>query len=890
VRRTRPATVPVLQLEAGTGESWLAAFMSRVAEALRSAPAHSAVLIEQWWDGRDGEVRLLPFSEPLHLLMESLREGLPLRWSRVSRDRACQPPAEYHDAWLRIRLESRPPSPAGPRENVPPSRPPKIGSDVPVPRLPAHEVPRPIVDLLPLGHAYWVAVQSHWIADPDGQVWLSLRGRIAAASQDDLPTLRTSVETHLRRLLGSESGWEVTVDAFVPRSWHRRAWASGARPGWAGPPATCLRPDLLGLAVAFPLSSDPRDDPRLRHCVVLGASGSGKTSALAELARGALAERRSVVLFDVHGDLAPRVVAGLPSASRGRLIAIDVAGNPTLLPGLSVFGPVPPADREALVAHLVAAFKRLSTENGETFWGFRLERIFETFLHVVQEQGGDLVDLWSLLTDPRRRDAARLTTERAEVAQFLEELEGIVRRQPDFLWPAASRVAKVVGSPLLTALLAPKERSVEFGARLRPGQSMLWRLPMGELGPEGVTFAVTLLLSRVYLDEVRHAAGEGPASELRVLFVLDEAHLFPARLLSEIIAEGRKFGLGLVMATQYPARLAPELREALTGAAGTVQLFRVPWASAAATGAWAGLPPEAAQNVLPFLPAGWAVQGSTGPGADRRIVATPPAPPPDLPAWRGLVRRSADRFGSPVPYRDEGGDASSASQEEELLLGLVALEAGPGPATRARLLGWLDGMDGFDPVTGLETLETLVRRGWVRAEGEGLLLSAAGRDRVGLTVRTDARRESAEHRALLVTALRIFARHRERLEILRQGRFDTRLPDGRVTVLPRSHRRWGPAELASYLDRRRGTWLWRAFGGRDVQVEAEVSGATRRQRVERDWMKARDAGAFLLILVGDTARARSVRRFLTGAGVSRTRATVWTLRTVRAVSEIEPPT
>ncbi len=563
------------------------------------------------------------------------------------------------------------------------------------------------------------------------------------------------------------------------------------------------------------------------------------------------------------------------------MLGIDVVGTPAAIPGLSVFGPVPLADREALVAHLVAAFKRLSTENGETFWGFRLERLFETFLHVVQEQGGDLVDLWSLLTDPRRRDAARLTTGRPEIVQFLEELDGIVRRQPEFLWPAASRVAKVVGSPLLTALLAPRERSVELGPRLRAGESVIWRLPMGELGPEGVTFAVTLLLTRIYLEEVRRAAREEPADDLRVLFVLDEAHLFPARLLSEIVAEGRKFGLGLVVATQYPARLAPELRDALTGAAGTVYLFRVPWASAVATGAWAGLGPDTAQNILPSLPPGWAMVSSTGSRADRRLVGMPLAPPSDLLGWQELVRRTTAGYGSPVPYRDGAAALSSDSLEEDLLLGLVALEAEGGITTRPRLFRWLDEGDAFDPVIGLQTLETLGRRGWVRANGEELLLSPAGADRVGLTARTGARPESAEHRALLVAALRIFARHHERLEILRQGRFDTRLPDGRVTVLPRDHRRWGPADLATYLDRRQGEWMWRAFGGRDVHVEAEVSGATRRERIERDWAKARDAGAFLLCLVGDAGRARSVRRFLTRVNVPRTRATVWTLRTVR---------
>lgn len=879
------APLPVFHLAPGSGRPWLELFLSRVAERLSPGPSGDTLLIEQWWDGHDGEVRLLPFSERVVLALETLQEGTPMRWTRRTHDTACTPPTGLVEGWFHF-VEG---SPRGPLPEMAPkplrfraahSRDETVRQE----SMPAHGG---ILTWTPLsvGHRYWAALQTHWTAGADAEVWTTTRGRLAAESSAALDALASSLGSHLRHLGPSDGGSDPRIRRIRPRRRHRTEWDSGARSRWACPRPVPLHPDRVRAVIPFPLPRDPSDDPRLRHTVVLGASGSGKTAMLARLARRALVEGRSVVLFDVHGDLAPQVTTRLPGSAQEHLLGIDVVGAPTSIPGLSVFGPVPVEDREALVAHLVAALKRLSTENGETFWGFRLERLFETFLHLVQEQGGDLVDLWHLLTDPRRREAARLTTGRPEIGQFLEELEGILRRQPEFLWPAASRVAKVVGSPLLTALLAPQERAAEVGDRLREGASVIWRLPMGELGPEGVTFAVTLLLTRVYLEHVRRSAQGGTAEALRVLFVLDEAHLFPSRLLSEIVAEGRKFGLGLVLATQYPARLAPELRDALTGAAGTVYLFRVPWASAIATGAWVGLAPDLAQRVLPSLPAGWAVVSSTGPDAERRLVAMPGGFPADPPSWRHVVQRTADLYGAPVPYPDRSSNRSSTELEEQILLGLVALDAEGQRPTRARLLRWLDVDEPIDPVLGLQVLDGLVQRGWVRTTGEALSLSPAGADRVGLTARTGARPESAEHRGLLVTAMRIFARHHERLEILRQGRFDTRLPDGRVRVLPPRHRQWSPAELAQYLDVRRGSWMWRAFGGRDVYVESEVSGATRRERVERDWSKASDAGASLLVLVGDAGRARSVRRFLGRVGAARSRAVVWTLSTAHGVAD-----
>lgn len=880
---TPDPSLPAFRLRPGTGARWLNLFLVRLAEWLRSGPRGEVLLIEQSWTGIDGEVRLLPFSRGLALAMETLAGEIPVEWTRNSRDRASEPPPGLMEEWFRI-VEEHPAIPAG-AHRAGPSEPyaPSVRAERPSTPSTSTEwamLPR---NLLPLGTRYWIALQTHWMTGSVGEVWSTTRGRFAAGNATMLRALEGAFTSHLQTFDSPTCRGELGIRCFRPGRGRRRAWASGARALWGEPPPLRLGPALVPVAVPLPLGPDPADDPRLRHTVVLGASGSGKTAALAHLARQALTEGRSLVLFDVHGDLAPRVTSGLPLAARDRLVAIDVTGTPSSVPGLSVFGPVAPEDRDALVAHLIAALKRLSTENGETFWGFRLERLFETFLHVVQAEGGDLVDLWSLLTDPHRREAARFTALRPELVRFLDEVEGIVRRQPDFLWPAASRVAKVIGSPLLSALLAPQERSLEVGLRQLQGDSTIWRLPMGELGPEGVTFAVTLLLTRLYLGEVRRVAQLGPSPKLRVLFVLDEAHLFPARLLSEIVAEGRKFGLGLVLATQYPARLAPELREALVGAAGTVYLFRVPWASAAATSIWAGLGPEAAQRFLPFLPPGWAVVSSTGASADRRLVAMPPDPPLDPSDWLAAVRESAARYGSPVQY-ETGPEADCSDQmEERLLLGLVSLEAEEGVANRRHLLRWVDTDEGFDSVLALQSLERLQRRGWVHGDGETLFLSPAGADRIGLTARTGARPESGEHRSLLVTALRIFARHHERLEILRQGRFDTRLPDGRVCLLPPVRRRGNPTELATFLERRRRDWLWKISGGRDVNVEAEVSGATRRERIVRDWTKARDAGAFLLVLVGDASRARAVRRILGREGVSRTQAAVWTLSSVRNV-------
>ncbi|MCI4322165.1 MAG: hypothetical protein L3K05_07670, partial [Thermoplasmata archaeon] len=78
---------------------------------------------------------------------------------------------------------------------------------------------------------------------------------------------------------------------------------------------------------------------------------------------------------------------------------------------------------------------------------------------------------------------------------------------------------------------------------------------------------------------------------------------------------------------------------------------------------------------------------------------------------------------------------------------------------------------------------------------------------------------------------------------------------------------------------------WRFFRGRDVDVEAEVSGAVRPDRIRRNLQKARDRGTFALFVVGDAVRAGRIRGVLESEGAGRSEAQVWTLRRARPAAQ-----
>jgi hypothetical protein len=851
VTRAGLARLPVFEFRSSSA-AWGTEFLGRVANAVAFAPLGHGLLIER--HAGHPAPWLVPSTPEGAMLITAASESVPGTLRRVPRLPAPVRRA-IDDVGFSVLAAPDSPDRHGPVREGDRKASSRDGIDAPPMFRPAGGR---------FDRHLGAAVQWHWFpGGPEGlRVWARVR---VAAPAARLPERLLSVSIPLAEELGRASQTSIRPTIVPDGGRARRAWDRGTLPGLCAPGPVRVHPGRAAIAVPGPpVPPFPRDADLALHTVLVGASGSGKTSLLASVAAKRIRAGGPVVLLDVHGDLAPATAALLDGIGPARLAAVDAEGPVDRIAGVRVLAP--DSDDEGQAQELVAALKRLSVEGSELYWGFRLERVFDTFVRLTLEEGGDLADLAELLTDPRRRESARLATRRPELARFLEELPAIERRAPEFLWPAAARVSKVLLSDRLRCLLAPPDGGIELGPWFAGGGSLLVRIPFRSLGPEASSFAATLLATRAYLAALRRPRG-GAAAQL--LFVLDEAHAFSPRLLAEILAEGRKFGIGLLVATQYPERWSPELRAAAAGAAGSHLLFRVPAAAAGVTGAWIGLSEAEARRWLPVLPVGHALAAT--PGTPPHLVIAPPLPPPSDRRWSALVSVTFERSGGTA------ADGALVRTDADRILWEVWESE-----ERGVRLPWANIPDGpaalIDGGVGARAgVARLLRRGWLDAGDGTLSLTPAGARALGIGGPTGAPSESAEHRALLVEAARIFLRHGLRLEPIRQGRFDTRLPDARVAITLGDRAGRSPGEVLDELEHRKDRWEWRYFRGRDVHIEAEVSGALRPERIRRGLSKGERAGAYVLFLVADTTRARRVRATLVDRRAYPGRAGVWTL-------------
>lgn len=325
-------------------------------------------------------------------------------------------------------------------------------------------------------------------------------------------------------------------------------------------------------APILPSALQLETEDRLRHVLVVGKTGMGKSTLLRDLILSDAREGRGLLLVDPHGDLAAEVRERLPRRRRNDLVLFDAA-DPSNCPGLNPLRRVDPSLRSLVVSNVLATMRKLWPEN----WGPRTEHVLRhSLLALTFVRGSTLEDVRGLLLDERvRRSVVKQVKDPRIVSFFALELAGYAK---PFLSEVLAPILNKLGALLATAatadVLTKRKPVLDARAALDRGSIVLASLPKGRIGEDGSLFLGGLLLSAFQSA----ALGRSDiARDKRTPFFLyvDEVQSFATGPFLGLIAEARKYGLGLVLATQSLATLDPEVRAALLGNVGTLVAFRV---------------------------------------------------------------------------------------------------------------------------------------------------------------------------------------------------------------------------------------------------------------------------------------------------------------------------
>ncbi|MFI0410616.1 type IV secretory system conjugative DNA transfer family protein [Actinomadura sp. 3N508] len=298
-----------------------------------------------------------------------------------------------------------------------------------------------------------------------------------------------------------------------------------------------------------------------QHLHVLGQTGVGKSTFLANLILSDAAAGRGALVIDPKGDLITDVLDRLPDRAIDRTVLFDPAdrGRP---PCLNVLAGADPA---FAAESIVTTFRRCFSSS----WGPRLDDLLRSACLTLTRVNGTratLADIPRLLVDTpyRARVTARLEDEllRGFWASY-DELTPAARAS--VIGPVMNKLRAVLLRPFVRDTLSGGTSTIDLGGMLGSGSLILARLPKGVLGEDAVRLLGSLLLAHTW-QAITPRATQAEDERRDAAAYIDEAHNFlnlPGSI-SDILAEARAYRFSLTLAHQHLSQLPKDLRDAVS--------------------------------------------------------------------------------------------------------------------------------------------------------------------------------------------------------------------------------------------------------------------------------------------------------------------------------------
>jgi hypothetical protein len=318
-------------------------------------------------------------------------------------------------------------------------------------------------------------------------------------------------------------------------------------------------------------------DDRLRHLWIVGKTGSGKSTLLARNIQQDLASGAGLMVLDPHGDLVESVLPFVPSARTNDVLLFDPSDRAFPV-AFNVFraGRQPHPDLALFTAQLVTVFKRYWADS----WGPRLEHVLRnSIMAVAPLPQATLVFLYRFLTEEGLREGISKTITDPLVRQFwTKEFPGYAKSlQSEALAPVLNKLGALVANPVVRNIVGQERSRVDILELMARQAVVLCPLATGRIGEDASHLLGGLLVAAVQLAAMARPRG-GPPFYLYA----DEFQHFVNDSVATILAESRKFGLGLTLAHQYLGQLTDRVRDAVLGNVGNLILFRLGAEDAAA--------------------------------------------------------------------------------------------------------------------------------------------------------------------------------------------------------------------------------------------------------------------------------------------------------------------
>ena len=195
---------------------------------------------------------------------------------------------------------------------------------------------------------------------------------------------------------------------------------------------------------------------------------------------------------------------------------------------------------------------------------------------LLERDGSTLPDLLRLYADKEFRRQVVSGIRNGMVRQFwTDEFEKYPDRyRAEVVAPIQNKLGALLADPRLYSVLVAPETPISFRRTMDEGQILIANLAKGRLGEDATNLLGGLVVSTIGLAALSRAE-TAPGTRRPFFLYVDEFQSFTTLAFVSMMAELRKYGVGLTLAHQHLHQLDEDVRHAVLGNAGSLISFRV---------------------------------------------------------------------------------------------------------------------------------------------------------------------------------------------------------------------------------------------------------------------------------------------------------------------------
>jgi type IV secretory pathway TraG/TraD family ATPase VirD4 len=315
-----------------------------------------------------------------------------------------------------------------------------------------------------------------------------------------------------------------------------------------------------------------KKDDRRRHMYIIGKTGTGKSTMIANMAINDMKNGEGVAVVDPHGDLCDILLDYVPSHRINDVVYLDPADleYPFHLNPLEIRNT---AYKELVSSGIVSIFYKLY----HLSWGPRLEYILRnTILTLTNVPGSTLLQVPELLTNETYRAKVVEKMNDQVLKNFWVNEFGKMSPQmrSEAVSPILNKVGQFLSSQTIRNIVGSSTSTVDLEDLMNKGKIVLVNLSQGKLGEDTSALLGAMIITKMQLAAMNRVY---LAEEERRDFYLyvDEFQNFATTSFIKILSEARKYRLDLILANQYIGQIDEDVQSAIFGNAGSIISFGV---------------------------------------------------------------------------------------------------------------------------------------------------------------------------------------------------------------------------------------------------------------------------------------------------------------------------